>query len=882
MTISSVAPTSSTSGTSTLSDTGIGSGLDVNGIVSKLMQVESQPLTQLNNQIASYQATLSAYGTVNSSIGTFQSAVQALNTAASSTALAVTPANSAILTGTAGSTAIAGTYNINVSQLAQAQSLTTAGEASATASIGSGTPTTISFEFGTISSGISGNTLNASVASSGIVAGSLTINGTTIATSAGTTSAKLLAAQINQATTTTGVTATAQAASTGVVTFNPVTTGAGDAYSLSVGGVNIASIGANSSLSAADLDAALQSTGTGSVGAQLAAAGVSFTGTAVDGTLQFSKADGSNLSLSQTLTNNSASASGGLAGIDSSGATETYLGGVSLSSANPITIAGNAPGSAGLTAGSNLNNGSYSNSTFTQNSNIAGGSVTVDSSNSSLQGIAAAINAANVGVTASIINDGSGTPYRLTFTSNTTGAAASMKISVSGDATLSNLLSNDPAGTQNLTQSVTAQNTNLTVNGIAITSANNTISGAIQGVTLNVAQTGSTSISVAQNTSSIQSAVSSFVAAYNTLNSTFNGAMSYNASTQTAGPLLGDSGLQTVQNGIRQLLGKPVAGVSQNLNSLAQLGITFQNDGSMALNTGKLQTAISSNFSAVGAVFSAIGNATDNLVGYKAATSATKQGTYALNITQLATQGTEVGNAPPGLTITSGTNDSLDLSIDGINASITVPAGTYTAATLATQIQTAINGTSAISNAGSSVNVTIDGSGAISIKSLRYGSASLVNVGGNGASSLLGGNPTLTNGIDVQGTIGGNPATGSGQVLTGLAGSDTAGLALTINGGLLGARGNVTYSQGYADQLNTLLTSYLGSSGPLNNESNALKNNITSINSQISALNQTLAAQQANYLAEFQALDKTISGLDATQTFLTQQLASLASVSNGG
>ena len=688
----------------------------------------------------------------------------------------------------------------------------------------------------------------------------------------------MLAAQINLSTASTGVTATAQPSSSGILNYGDVSTGNGDAYSLTVGGVNIASVGADSSFSAADLDTALQSTGAGSVGAQLAAAGVSFTGSAANGTLQFSKADGSNLSVSQTLTNTSGNASGGVANLDASGATETYLGGVTLASAGAITVGGSTPSLAGLTAGaSGLSNGAYANSTFTQNAAISGGSVTIDASNSSLQGIATAVNAANIGVTASIINDGSGSPYRLVFTSSSTGVASSMKISVNGDATISNLLSNDPAGTQNLTQSVAAQNTNLTVNGIAITSANNTVSGAIQGVTLNVAQTGTTSVAVAQNTSTLQSAVSSFVTAYNSLNNTFSAATSYNASTQTAGPLLGDSGVQTVQAGLRQVLGLTIPGVSQSMNSLGQLGITFQSDGSMALNSTTLQNAMNTNASGVSALFGALGNATDSLVGYKTATAATKPGTYAVNISQMATKGAEIGNAAPGLTITTGSNDELDVTVDGIGDTVTIPAGNYTATTLAAAVQAAINGSTKITNQGSSVAVTVNAAGAISVTSQRYGSASLVNLGGDASTSLLGDTPTLNTGLDVQGTIGGAPATGSGQVLTSLAGNPSSGLALTISGGATGARGSVTYSQGYANQLSTLLKSYLGSTGPLTNESNALNSNISSISTQITALNTTLAAQQANYLAEFQALDKTIAGLDATQTFLTQQLASLAS-----
>ncbi len=145
MSISNVAPVANNTGTAALSDAGIGSGLDVNSIVSKLMQVEAQPLTQLNNQISSYQATLSAYGTVNSSLSTFQNAIQALNAPNAFNTESVTASNSAILSGTATTSATNGSYNVNVTQLAQAQSLTATGQASTSAAIGSGTATTVSF-----------------------------------------------------------------------------------------------------------------------------------------------------------------------------------------------------------------------------------------------------------------------------------------------------------------------------------------------------------------------------------------------------------------------------------------------------------------------------------------------------------------------------------------------------------------------------------------------------------------------------------------------------------------------------------------------------------------------------------------------------------------
>ncbi|MFI4940698.1 MAG: flagellar cap protein FliD N-terminal domain-containing protein, partial [Burkholderiales bacterium] len=411
MSISTVTPVANNSGAAALSAAGIGSGLDVNSIVSKLMQVESLPLTQLNSQVSSYQATLSAYGTVNSALSTFQSSVTSLNSPSMFGSLSVTPVNSSILTGSTTSTAITGSYNVNVTQLAQAQSLATAGQASTSSAISSGAG----------SDNFIGSTLSSSVATEGIATGSLTLNGTAIATDSSTTSATALAAQINLATGATGVTASVtQPSSTGKVTFVPVSTGSGDSYSLQVGNTVIASIGANSQLSAAQLDSALQTTGFGSVGAALAADGVSFTGTAEAGTLQFTKADGSNLAISQTLTNTSGNSSGGITGLNNSGTAQTYLGGVTLTSSSPITVGGSAPSAAGLGSTITFQFGNISadlvgSSSVDYSSGIAAGSLTLngtaiatDSSTTSAATLAKQINYATgaTGVTATVSGSG--------------------------------------------------------------------------------------------------------------------------------------------------------------------------------------------------------------------------------------------------------------------------------------------------------------------------------------------------------------------------------------------------------------------------------------------------------------------------------------------
>ena len=133
-----------------IQSTGLGANLDVNGLITKLMQVESQPLTTLAKKEASFQAKLSAYGTLNSALSVFQSNVTGLSNLGTFQSLTATAGDSSILSATTTSVSTQGNYNVNVTKLAQAQTISSAGQVSSTASIGSGTSTTITFEFGTI------------------------------------------------------------------------------------------------------------------------------------------------------------------------------------------------------------------------------------------------------------------------------------------------------------------------------------------------------------------------------------------------------------------------------------------------------------------------------------------------------------------------------------------------------------------------------------------------------------------------------------------------------------------------------------------------------------------------------------------------------------
>lgn len=668
----------------TIQSTGVGSQLDVSGIISKLMQAESTPLINITKKQASYQADLTAFGTVNGALSSLQTALATLNNVNTFKNLNAASSDASVASASTNSTAVAGSYNINVSKVAQAQTISSAGQVSTTTPIGSGASTTISFQFGTI------------------------------------------------------------------------------------------------------------------------------TGTAASGV--------------------------------------------------------------------------YTGASFDQDAAQATGTVTIDSTNNSLQGIRDAINAAKVGVQASIVGDGSATPYHLVLNSSKTGATSSMKITTTGDSTLANLMNYDPAGTQNFKEVVNAQSANLTVNGIPVTSASNSVSTAIQGVTITAQKVGTTNLNLTANTTQIQSGITAFVNAYNSLNSTIASVTSYNPSTKAAGALLGDATVQSIQNQIRSVMTNPVAGLGGGLTNLAQIGISFQKDGSLAVDSSKLQSALSTNFSDVAGLFASAGKTTDSLTTFVGAGPNTKPGSYAVNITQLATQGNLTGtrNLNSGsTTIASGT--TLSFSVDGVAADVNLTAGTYTATQLASMIQSAVNGTSGFSSQGLSINAAIDANGFLSMTSGSYGSTSnisLTNKSGTGLDQLTGVVTAGTPGKNVTGTLNGVAAVGTGQTLTGASGSDSAGIQVLISGGSTGDRGSVNFSQGYAFNLNSTLSRFVGANGAITNATNGINSSIKDLQKQTDTINKRLAATQARYQAQFSALDKTVSSMIATQNFLTQQINVLNGTTN--
>lgn len=242
--------------------------------------------------------------------------------------------------------------------------------------------------------------------------------------------------------------------------------------------------------------------------------------------------------------------------------------------------------------------------------------IVIDSGNNTLAGIRDAINAANAGVSASIINDGSTNGFRLSLTSTDSGARNAMQISVADATGDLAQLNYDPSSAApeatRLNENVTAKDAVIKVDNVTITRQSNTITDAIQGVTLNLSKTmpadTTTKITLTRDTSNVKAAVEGFVKAYNDTNKAIRDATAYDASTGKAAVLAGDSTVRSIQSQLRGLFSTPLSGAPAGMTMLSDVGISFQKDGSLAIDETKFGKALADPAKDMGKLFSSTGS----------------------------------------------------------------------------------------------------------------------------------------------------------------------------------------------------------------------------------------------------------------------------------
>lgn len=272
--------------------------------------------------------------------------------------------------------------------------------------------------------------------------------------------------------------------------------------------------------------------------------------------------------------------------------------------------------------------------------------ITIDESNNTLEGLASAINDANAGVSAGIVDTGTG--YRLVLSSDESGTSNAIQVSVSGDGDGSDT---DAGGlsrfafdgtTSNLTQTVQAKDALLEVNGIAITRSSNTVEGVVDGVTFDLKATGASSVNVARDSDAVAARVQEFVDKFNALQDVIKKYSGFDSASGQGGVLSGDSTIRSIQSDLRGLLTTIPEGLeSSPVRMLGDIGIaTDPSTGKLEFDQAKFKEQLDANPGAVSALLAEqdgvegiAGRTLDRLDGFLSSNGSLSNRTDGLNKT---------------------------------------------------------------------------------------------------------------------------------------------------------------------------------------------------------------------------------------------------------
>lgn len=527
--------------------------------------------------------------------------------------------------------------------------------------------------------------------------------------------------------------------------------------------------------------------------------------------------------------------------------------------------------------------------------NGAATTITVDSTNNTLRGLAETITREVEGVTASVVTDANG-EARLLVGSNETGVDNALTITNNlaadnGNAVQPTFDFNNPVQSAQDAVVVLGSGTG----AISVKSSTNEVDGLISGVKLNLLQAdaGKTiSVTIGRNNEAATEAVQDFIDAYNGLISNIDSSVRYDADSEAAGPLQGVRTVTSIQQKIRASVLDTVPGLKSTINRLSAIGVSVSETGSLSLNSTRLQDVLEGRVEGVTArdvkrLFTLDGTSDSAGVEFVLGSNRTQAPTnpITVHITQAAERGTILGHNALASSITiDSSNESLTVALDGVTTELTLAHGTYTRDELAAHLETQINSNAEFGSR--EVNVRLE-SDKIRLTSASYGSSSTVAVTGGTFLTDLGFNGAETGtGKDVVGhfVVDGKveQAKGSGRLLIGDSENDTTAdlqLRITLSSTQVGSGhdSQLTLTRGVASRLDQTISQLLDEeSGQIKTVNDGFDARIEDIQESIDRQNALFAIQEEKLLQQFAALESLIGELQNTSSFLASQLGALA------
>ncbi|HVC53891.1 MAG TPA: flagellar filament capping protein FliD [Stellaceae bacterium] len=384
----------------------------------------------------------------------------------------------------------------------------------------------------------------------------------------------------------------------------------------------------------------------------------------------------------------------------------TYnLSGIHLATAESLISSGSASASGTIGSGSlsiTVGSGSAIN-------------ISITSGQSSLSGIATAIDQANAGVQASVVFDGS--KYHLVLTGDGTGTGKAFTVSGSGAMAGFSY----SGGASGLSETQKAANASFSLNGLTISSGSNSISGVVPGLSLTLAASGNATLTVSQDSTALAGAAQNLVTSLNQVLSTIAKNASY-SQTSGAGPLFGNVGLEIIRTDLLDAISTPpngAASATSPYSTLSAIGFSVTSGGTVALNNSTFQAATQTNYGAVAALLGEFGQASNSNVSIQGL-GAALPGSYAVSITS-NTSGSVVGSVngeaasgSGGVLVVSGSGAAHGLALQiapgvtGNLGTVTISQGVYSS--LNSILNSALaSGSGSITGAITNLNNSITG-----------------------------------------------------------------------------------------------------------------------------------------------------------------------------
>lgn len=529
--------------------------------------------------------------------------------------------------------------------------------------------------------------------------------------------------------------------------------------------------------------------------------------------------------------------------------------------------------------------------------------ITIDSTNNSVEGLVGAINTQSDDVYASIVRDQASNSDRILLTSRHSGEANEITITNNLAATSGAEVRPDFSGPA--VQEATNATLQLGSGPGAILAEydSNEVEGLIENVTLNLTSVdldNDVTINIQHDNEGPADAIQEFFEAYNELVDFIDEQTSFNSETGEGSPLIGNRNITNLKNRLGELVTDAVPGLDNSLNRLSQIGLDIDNRGKLTFDSAQLDKVLNGEVegvdrSDVKRLFG-LGGASDT-AGIEFILGSTRTnasaGTIEVDISQVAQRGTvtasnAAANGPLDLaneTVTiDDTSNELTFTIDGqATETLTLTNGTYTRQEIVDHLQAVIGASSVASAQNLTVSLNVD---KIQLTSGSYGSNSSVGGFAGSAAAALGFTGSESGqGTDVVGKfiVDGvvEAATGTGRVLIGDSENEnTADLQLrvTLDSSAVtsGVEGEITLSRGVTSRMDQYFADLLDPvGGTLTTASEDFDLRIESLDSSIERVNAISEAKTQYLIEQFAALERVLSDLQGTSSFLSSQLASI-------